>query len=173
MTQQRTGTVTMIAVALAATAIACGESNAGGGASAEATRPTLTGCLLNGDEPGTYVLRIAAAADTATTGTAGSTPTPAGDWATGRIYRVVADKEDDLAKHVNTRVAINGRIENPAGSSGKPAEGATPGAVGSTGANGARADPLANMNELQVLRAESVRRVADHCQETAATSGNR
>jgi len=102
----------------AAAAMACGggskanDANASGRSGAGLPRATLTGCLQKGDEPGTYVLRLASAADVTTPRTSSSTPSAAGDATSERTFRIASDRGDDLSQHVNTRVAVNGYIES-------------------------------------------------------------
>src|SRR4051812_14200253 len=141
-------TLTFAAAALAVAAIGCNRDTATANRTASggngAPRATLTGCLVSGDQPDTYVLRLAAAADTATTGTASSTPSSANDAAAGRAFRVVSDKQDDLSANLNKRVAVNGYVESASasasGNSGNGGQmasasgsgGSTAGAAGST-----------------------------------------
>src|SRR4051794_28824383 len=93
--------VHVTAAAVAALAVAGGGGNqsrgvgsaqggaANGGADRSRPRATLTGCLQSGDQPGSYVLRLGSAADTATTGTATSEPSATGAWAQAREFRVM------------------------------------------------------------------------------------
>jgi len=174
-------TITVAAAVLAFATIGCNRDTAnanrtaGGGNGAP--RATLTGCLVTGDEPNTYVLRLASAADTTTTGTASSTPSAANDASTGRAYRVVSDKQDDLSSNLNKRVAVNGYVESSnastSGSSASQGQAAsnTTGAAGSTaGATGSGAAATAGTSgtSMQTLRAESIRKVGDRCIEDAA-----
>src|SRR3954464_11878358 len=138
------GMVRVAAAAAAVAAIGCGGDQGGSAASRSAAantgagrsrpRATLTGCLENGDQPGSYVLRLAAAADTATTGTATGDPSPAGAWAQGRAFRVMPPAGQDLSQELNTRVAINGYIESGSSAS---AAGSTDRAIGGAGTTAA------------------------------------
>src|SRR4051812_47144903 len=116
-------TVHMAAATVAALCVACGGGSQSRGSSgaqngdpngADRARPraTLTGCLQSGDQPGSYVLRLAAPADTATTGTATSEPSATGQWAQAREFRVTPPTGEDLSQHLNARVAINGYVES-------------------------------------------------------------
>jgi hypothetical protein len=147
-------------------------------------RATLTGCLLAGGDAGSYVLQLASAADLGTPGAPAGAP--AGNWAEGRTFRVIADNDkDDLAQNLNKRVAINGYVENgTVGTSGTannsaPTDTATANGTGATtgaglGAGSANnssgpdaSNPTAtsgnSASSMQTIRAESVKAVADQC----------
>jgi len=172
-------TFTVAALALVAAATGCNRDTAnanrtaGGGNGAP--RATLTGCLVSGDEPNSYVLRLASAADTATTGTASSTPSSANDASAGRAFRVVSDTQGDLSSNLNKRVAVNGYVESSnasaSGNSTSQSQTASTATAGSaTGASGSAPGATAGTSgsSMQTLRAESVRTVGDHCIEDAA-----
>jgi hypothetical protein len=171
-------TFTVAAVVLAAAAIGCNRDTATANRTASGgnglPRATLTGCFVSGDQPGTYVLRLASAADTTTTGTASSTPSAANDASAGRAFRVVPDKQEDLSSHLNTRVAINGYVESSSASAngsaaaqGQTASNAA-GSTGSTPGSNSGATAGTSGSSMQVLRAESIRKVGDRCIEDAA-----
>jgi hypothetical protein len=184
--------VHVTAAAVAALAVACGGGNqsrgagsAQGGANgaADRSRPraTLTGCLQSGDQPGSYVLRLGSAADTATTGTATSEPSATGAWAQAREFRVMPPSGEDLSQHLNARVAINGYVESGSSaaagggtdrSSDQSANsGAATGTAGTSagqGTAGSTGGASSSGSGMQVLRAESIRKVADRCIEGAA-----
>jgi len=166
----------IIGMALAVSALACGRGqgdNANSGVTAKGAeggggnvaqgnmtsgnnRATLTGCLAAGDTQGTYVLRLAAAGDAS----GGASGNAAANEATtaGRAFLVVPESGEDLSANMNKRVAVDGFIENrsPTATSGT----GTPAATATSGATGASGGTTAN---LQVVRARSVRHVADSC----------
>jgi hypothetical protein len=137
------------------------------------TRTSLTGCLLAGGEAGTFVLQLASAGDRPS-GSAGSPPAEGSAWAPGATYQVRAADSTDLSAHLNTMVAIEG-----------PVAMATAGSVGTSGAAGSKADDSraersgaasrsmardGMTDDLPMMRAESVRKVADQCSSTGTPS---
>jgi hypothetical protein len=164
-----------IAVAvLAASTVACSRDTTTANRTASgangAARATLTGCLVSGEQPDTYVLRLASAADTASPGTSSSTPSASNDSTAGRAFRVVADKTNDLSDNLNMRVAVNGYVESSAstvGTTGAANQGQTASAAPGATASGSAATAGTTGSGMQVLRAESVRKVGDRCTEDA------
>src|SRR4051812_35980833 len=176
-------TLTFAAAVLAAAAIGCNRDTATANRTASggngAPRATLTGCLVSGDQPGTYELRLAAVADTTTPGTSSSTASSPNDASTGRAFRVISDKQEDLSSNLNKRVAVNGYVESSSastsgnsGSGGQTASaatgsaGSTAGSAGSSAGTGATAGTSGS--SMQTLRAESVRKIGDRCIEDAS-----
>src|SRR3954465_15235946 len=132
-------TLTFAAAVLAAAAIGCNRDTATANRTASggngAPRATLTGCLVSGDQPDTCVLRLAAVADTTTPGTSSSTASSPNDASTGRAFRVISDKQEDLSSNLNKRVAVNGYVESSsaATSGNSGSAGQTASATGSAG----------------------------------------
>lgn len=174
----------LVAGAAAAT-FACGGDNANRNGSAEnmssdrgdmatnerneGTRTMLTGCLLAGGDAGSYVLQLASAS--AAPGTTVSSPADSA----AETYRIVAGNNDDLAKHLDKRVAVEGYVSRaanaPVGTSG--AQGSSGSAASdsrATGSTGREASiPAAS---LPSVRVESIREVAGECHETPVPRSN-
>jgi hypothetical protein len=120
---KRLMTAGLMAAALAWSAPALTAQAPGAKADAKGEQVTVSGCLAQGKEPGSYMLnnaRPAAAKDAA------AKSDTAMDKAQAKTYHVTAEESLKLAGHVGHIVELTGQVDSQA-------MGATSGATGTTG----------------------------------------
>ena len=151
------------------------QARTGSGASSAGAQETLTGCVLAGGDAGSYVLQLASTADSrsgSSSGGSSSSPSSssAGKWAPGQTFRLVTQNGEDIGQHLNKQVAVNGYVENSSsgqaiGTSGSQSSASGSGANSAgQGANSAGMRTTTSGDDMQSIRAQSIRKVADRCQ---------
>lgn len=127
-------------------------------------RASFTGCLRRGNQDGTFVLRLAAGGETAPQPQSAEADT---HWSGIRTFLVTPPDGADLDRQINLRVTVDGYVETRAVAGTAGSADTSQQAHGGLGVGGSASDPRrpgdAGDTPLQMLRAESVRTVADAC----------